>query len=107
MPEQNKKEAEEKQEHGTEEVVEEHHSDEQMDEQSDVQEEQEAEVVHPLEVELKEANDRLARTKADYDNFRRRTKEEREAQLKYKSQALIESLLPALDNFERALAVEP
>ncbi|MFB4211880.1 nucleotide exchange factor GrpE [Shouchella sp. JSM 1781072] len=104
MPEEKKNDAEQH-EHGTEEEVVDNRSEEQTDVDETVQEE--AEVVHPLEAELKEANDRLARTRADYDNFRRRTKEEREAQLKYKSQTLIETLLPALDNFERALAVNP
>lgn len=104
MPEEKKNDAEQH-EHGTEEEVVDNRSEEQTDVDETVQEE--AEVVHLLEAELKEANDRLARTRADYDNFRRRTKEEREAQLKYKSQALIETLLPALDNFERALAVNP
>lgn len=63
--------------------------------------------VHPLEIELAEAKDRLARVRADYENFRRRTNEEKEAQAKYRAQGFIEKLLPALDNFERALTVEP
>lgn len=47
---------------------------------------------------------KLLRSQADYDNLRRRTQQEREAQAKYASLPLIEKLLPALDNFERALA---
>lgn len=70
-------------------------------------EEQEEPEVHPLEIELNELKDRLARVRADYENFRRRTKEEKEAQAKYRAQGFIEKLLPALDNFERALLVEP
>lgn len=45
------------------------------------------------------------RAQADYDNLRRRTQQEKEAQAKYAALPLIEKLLPALDNFERALAV--
>ncbi len=66
----------------------------------------EPEVDH-LEIELVETKERLARVRADYENFRRRTKDEKEAQAKYRAQSFIEKLLPALDNFERALSVEP
>lgn len=46
----------------------------------------------------------LQRVQADFDNFRRRTRIEKEEAQKYCSQRLITSLLPVLDNFERALA---
>ncbi|MBY6035428.1 nucleotide exchange factor GrpE [Fictibacillus nanhaiensis] len=59
-----------------------------------------------LEAKLEEANQKNLRLQADYDNFRRRTREEQAASLKYKSQSLLEQLLPALDNFERALKTE-
>ncbi|MFC0188128.1 nucleotide exchange factor GrpE [Fictibacillus aquaticus] len=59
-----------------------------------------------LEKQLEESSQRLLRVQADYDNFRRRTREEQAASLKYKSMSLIEQLLPALDNFERALQFE-
>ncbi|NJP36505.1 nucleotide exchange factor GrpE [Alkalicoccus luteus] len=57
--------------------------------------------------EMEEMQNKLLRLQADYDNFRRRTKQEKEAAAKYKSQKLADSLLPALDNFERALMMEP
>ncbi|GAF65973.1 heat shock protein GrpE [Bacillus sp. TS-2] len=60
-----------------------------------------------LEAQLAEANQRTLRVQADYDNFRRRSREEKESAAKYKSQSIIEGLLPVLDNFERALMVEP
>lgn len=47
---------------------------------------------------------RMLRCQADFDNFRRRTRQEREDLLKYASEKLIIELLPVLDNFERALA---
>lgn len=59
-----------------------------------------------LETELEETKERLLRVQADYDNFRKRTKSEREAEAKYRTQPLVEALLPVIDNFERALAVE-
>ncbi|WP_101844336.1 nucleotide exchange factor GrpE [Halobacillus sp. Marseille-P3879] len=59
-----------------------------------------------LREEKEEIQNRLLRLQADYDNFRRRTQKEREADRKYKSQSLVEELIPVLDNFERALQVE-
>lgn len=61
--------------------------------------------IQQLEQQVEEMNQRLIRVQADYDNFRRRTREEKEAAAKYRAQNLIEGLLPVLDNFDRALAV--
>ncbi|WP_199624727.1 nucleotide exchange factor GrpE [Paenibacillus alkalitolerans] len=46
---------------------------------------------------------RFLRTQADFDNFRRRSRQEKEEFAKYASQKLIEGLLPIVDNFERAV----
>ena len=46
----------------------------------------------------------LQRTQADFENFRRRTRQEKEDALKYCSQRVMTNLLPVLDNFERAMA---
>jgi len=45
----------------------------------------------------------LQRLKAEFDNFRKRTVKEKEEISKYASERIISSLLPVLDNFERAL----
>lgn len=45
----------------------------------------------------------LQRVQADFDNFRKRTAQERADWSKYCSMRLATSLLPILDNFERAL----
>ncbi len=82
----------------TEEVVEETEESELSEEQAKIKE---------LENQVADFSNRLLRATADYDNFRRRTKEEREAASKYRAQSLVEQLLPALDNFERALMVQP
>lgn len=47
---------------------------------------------------------RFLRAQADFDNFRRRTRQEKEDFAKYASLKMIEQLLPVVDNFERALA---
>ena len=49
---------------------------------------------------------RLARVQADYDNFKRRTRQEKEEFFKFASEQLILALLPVMDNFDRAIAVE-
>jgi molecular chaperone GrpE len=56
-----------------------------------------------LEKDLAESKNHLARSVADLENARRRARKEKEDAVKYASVPLIESLLPVLDNFERAL----
>ncbi len=77
---------------------------------SDQEDEREQELtskIKELEAQLEEKENRYLRLLADFDNFRRRTKVEREADEKYRAQHLITNLLPAIDNFERAMQIEP
>ncbi len=53
--------------------------------------------------QLAETTDRLKRLQADFDNFRRRTRNEKEELSAIVTQGIIADLLPVLDNFERAL----
>lgn len=53
--------------------------------------------------QAEELQQRLLRTQADFDNFRRRTVKEKEELAQYASFKLMTDLLPVLDNFERAL----
>lgn len=55
---------------------------------------------------LEEHSDRIKRLQADFDNFRRRTRQEKEELSSLVAQNLIKELLPLLDNFERAVGVE-
>lgn len=55
------------------------------------------------EAELQEYIGRLQRLQADFENFRKRNQKEREELAKYGAERLVCSLLPVLDNFERAL----
>jgi molecular chaperone GrpE len=59
-----------------------------------------------LEGKLEEADNRYLRLQADFDNFRRRSRIELEASAKYRAQSIITDLLPAIDNFERAMKME-
>lgn len=47
------------------------------------------------------------RLSSDFENFRRRTDREREANERHASASLVTRLLPVLDNFERALSGDP
>lgn len=51
-----------------------------------------------------ETTDRLKRLQADFDNFRRRTRQEKEDISKTVTESVVVQVLPILDNFERALA---
>ncbi|MFP5113663.1 nucleotide exchange factor GrpE [Bacillaceae bacterium C204] len=62
--------------------------------------------IQSLKAKLEEADNRYLRLQADFDNFRRRTRLDLEAGQKYRAQKLITDLLPAIDNFERAMKVE-
>ncbi|WJM60448.1 nucleotide exchange factor GrpE [Bacillus amyloliquefaciens] len=55
---------------------------------------------------LDEKENKLLRVQADFENYKRRSRLEMEAAQKYRSQNVVTEILPALDNFERALQVE-
>ncbi|MGD9676798.1 MAG: nucleotide exchange factor GrpE [Vulcanibacillus sp.] len=59
--------------------------------------------VAQLKEKIEESQNRLMRVQADFDNFRKRTTTEKEDLAKYVNAQLIKSLLPACDNFERAI----
>ncbi|MBX5436462.1 MAG: nucleotide exchange factor GrpE [Alicyclobacillaceae bacterium] len=60
--------------------------------------------VAALQEELESVRQQLLRVHADFDNFRRRTRQEREELQQFAARKLLEELLPVVDNFERALA---
>ncbi|MFC5604036.1 nucleotide exchange factor GrpE [Sporosarcina koreensis] len=62
--------------------------------------------ISELESKLQEEENKLLRVLADFENAKRRNALDQEALVKYKAQSLMTSILPVLDNFERALAVE-
>ena len=57
--------------------------------------------------ETAEAQERYLRTLADFENFRRRTAREREDWRRQAQETFLREILPALDNFDRALAAPP
>jgi len=48
--------------------------------------------------------DRLLRTTADFDNFKKRATREKQDAIKYANESLLEKLIPSLDSFDMALA---
>src|SRR5512139_1452613 len=57
----------------------------------------------PGQDEAAEMKSRLAYLAAEFDNFRKRTAREREAQAAYGNEQLLRVVLPFLDNLERAM----
>src|SRR5208337_3632488 len=51
-----------------------------------------------------EHRDRLLRTTADFENFKKRAAREKQDAIKYANQNLLQKLIPVLDNFDSALA---
>jgi molecular chaperone GrpE len=48
--------------------------------------------------------ERLVRTSADFDNFKKRAAREKQDAIKYATESLLQKIMPVLDNFEAALA---
>jgi molecular chaperone GrpE len=48
--------------------------------------------------------DRLLRTAADFENFKKRAARERQEGIRFANESLIEKLVPVLDNFDQAMA---
>ncbi|MGF7185480.1 molecular chaperone GrpE [Desulfitispora alkaliphila] len=88
-----------------EEKIEEHLQEEEVAEENEVDLDLE-EQLNAKDKEIEELYTRLQRLQADFENFRRRTKKEKEEFAKYANKSLIEEMLPILDNFERALQAE-
>ena len=56
------------------------------------------------DIKIEELTDRLLRTVAEFDNYRKRTEKEKEARFDLGMKSMIERILPIVDNFERGLA---
>lgn len=74
--------------------------------ETEIIEEDSEDEITKLKEELEAEQNKYLRLLADYDNFKRRNQKDKEIQTKFRSQSLLTDLLPVLDNFERALAVE-
>lgn len=86
-------------------------SQEQMENQEGVTNGESDQLETSLHLELAEAKEKaeehyaqLQRLKAEFDNYRKRSQKEKEDLAKYASEKITLSMLPVLDNFERAIA---
>jgi molecular chaperone GrpE len=62
-----------------------------------------AQRVQQLEEELRQAQDRLLRSQAELENFRRRMQRETQDERRFANQLVLVDLLPVIDNLERAI----
>ena len=62
--------------------------------------------IEALNAKLAENAERMKRLQADFENFRRRTRQEKEEISNMVIQGFITELLPLVDNFDRAMAAE-
>lgn len=62
--------------------------------------------IEALNAKLAENAERMKRLQADFENFRRRTRQEKEELSNMVIQGFITELLPLVDNFDRAMAAE-
>lgn len=62
--------------------------------------------IEQLKEQVKTEENKYFRILADYDNFKRRAALDKESLQKYKAQSVLTSVLPVLDNFERAMQVQ-
>jgi molecular chaperone GrpE len=59
--------------------------------------------IRTLEEQLGQAEERVLRTAAEAENFKKRLQREKEEQTRYANEAFMRELLPVVDNLERAL----
>lgn len=57
--------------------------------------------------QIEDLTDRLKRSMAEFDNFRKRTEKEKASMYEIGARDVIEKILPVVDNFERGLATIP
>jgi molecular chaperone GrpE len=59
--------------------------------------------INKLRADLDDANDRVLRCQAEFDNVRKRLRRDMEEERRYSILPLLEDLLPVLDNLQRAI----
>lgn len=60
-----------------------------------------------FEQQIEELTDRLKRSMAEFDNYRKRTEKEKSSMYIIGARDIVEKMLPIMDNFERGLAQAP
>lgn len=71
--------------------------------EQEIHEQTPEEKIEALEAELAAMKDKYLRQAAEFDNYRKRTMQEKADLLKYGAQKAVEALLPVVDDIERAM----
>lgn len=71
--------------------------------EQEIHEQTPEEKIEALEAELEAMKDKYLRQAAEFDNYRKRTMQEKADLLKYGAQKAVEALLPVVDDIERAM----
>lgn len=58
--------------------------------------------INKHEVEINDLKNTLQRVQADFDNFRKRSEEQKKSLIEFATEDLIADILPVLDNFQRS-----
>lgn len=64
------------------------------------------EEITSLKTQVDQEQEKYLRLYAEFENYKRRIQKENDTQRKYQAQWVLSDILPALDNFERALQIE-
>ncbi len=64
---------------------------------------QETDELEALRAEVTTLKEQLLRRAAEFENFKRRTREEKDVLIKYGTESLLLNLLPMIDDFERSI----
>lgn len=75
-------------------------------EKNDLEQKNEEVEKEKLEKEIEEVNDRLKRIMAEFENYKKRNQKEKEQQYSSILGDVVSSLLPIIDNLEKAVTVE-
>ena len=82
-------------------------SEKEKEETSEKEEQASEKKKDPKDDKIDELNDRLRRSMAEFDNYRKRTDKEKSAMYEIGARDVIEKILPIVDNFERGLNTIP
>lgn len=66
--------------------------------------EDENDPVAELEAKLDQSEEKYLRLYAEFENYKKRTRQELDTERTYRAQSVLRDILPAIDNIERALA---
>ena len=67
-------------------------------------EEESTDPVAELEAKLEQSEEKYLRLYAEFENYKKRTRQELDTERTYRAQSVLRDILPAIDNIERALA---